>query len=67
MEFKGDGLINLMKEILKQSSIQAVTWLLLTTFSLVYNENLEPKAEDKDLKNLQTDQKAFAKLGLMKA
>jgi hypothetical protein len=41
------------------SSIQAVAWLFLITFSQFYNE----KREQKDLKNLQFDQKSLSNIG----
>jgi hypothetical protein len=43
---------------------QAVAWLFLAAFSQVYSENQEQKAEQKDLKNLQFDQKSLCKVGI---
>jgi hypothetical protein len=40
-EFKNSGPVNLMEEIPRQSSSQAVAWLLLAAFSQVYSENCE--------------------------
>jgi hypothetical protein len=40
-EFKGDGLMNLSGEVLRQPSIRAMTWALMEAFNQIYNENLE--------------------------
>jgi hypothetical protein len=50
-EFKGDRLINLAKEISRQPSTEAVSWLLLS-FKQVYMENWEQKTGQTDLKSL---------------
>jgi hypothetical protein len=43
-EFKSNGLITLTKEISRQPSIQAATWILLAASSQVYSENQEQNA-----------------------
>lgn len=50
---KGDGVANLMEDISRQLSIQAVSSLLLSALSQVYSENVEQKSEQKALKNVQ--------------
>jgi hypothetical protein len=62
-EFKGNRVMNLVEEISKQPSIQAVAWLLLDAFSQVYSENQEQRTEQKFLKNLQFGQKSQCKVG----
>ncbi|XP_063111415.1 uncharacterized protein LOC106028966 [Cavia porcellus] len=44
-ETKGNGLINLEKEIKKQSNIKAVAWLMLGAFSKLYVSNQEHRAQ----------------------
>lgn len=43
-EIKGARLINLVKEILRQSNVQAVAWILLAAFRYVSTESQEQKA-----------------------
>jgi hypothetical protein len=63
LELKGDRLFNMTEES-SRPSIQAVTRILPAAFSLVYGENLEEKAQQKGLNNLQFCQKeACVKLG----
>jgi hypothetical protein len=40
-ECKGERVIDLTEEISRQPRIQAVTWVLLNAFSLIYFENCE--------------------------
>jgi hypothetical protein len=42
----------LTEEIPRQHSIQAVAWILLSSFSQVYSENWEQKAEQKKIEKL---------------
>ncbi len=49
--FKSDGLCHLAEEISRPHNIQAGSWILLVTFSLIYCGIQEQKAEQKDLKN----------------
>jgi hypothetical protein len=49
-EFKSNGLVNLVKVVSIQHSIQAMTWLLLAASSQDYSENQEQKVEWKDFK-----------------
>lgn len=49
-KFKGNKLVNLLKDTLNQHSIQDVAWVLLATFSKIYSENEEHNTEQKDLK-----------------
>jgi hypothetical protein len=55
-EFKGNGLITLVKEM--QCSIQTVASLFLAAFSQAYMKNKEQKAKLFVLKNLQFGQKS---------
>jgi hypothetical protein len=50
-EFKGYGPIIQMEGISRQSSILAMAWLEVATFSQVYSENHKQKSEGKDMKN----------------
>jgi hypothetical protein len=50
-KFKGDELIYLVEESLRQPSIQAVAWLLLAAFSQIYSENWK-QMEQKYLKSM---------------
>jgi hypothetical protein len=52
-ELKGDRLITLVDEILRQSSTEAVVWFLPSAFGQTCSKNWEQKAEQKDLKNVQ--------------
>jgi hypothetical protein len=54
-QFKYDELINVVEEISKQLSIKDMAWFFLVTFSQIYSENCEQKAEQKVLKNLHFD------------
>ncbi|XP_063103001.1 uncharacterized protein LOC134475684 [Cavia porcellus] len=56
-ETKGNGLINLEKEIKKQSNIEAVTWLLLGAFSQLYVSNGEQRAQEDNLQCCEFGQK----------
>jgi hypothetical protein len=47
-----------MEKISRQPSIQAVPWSLLSTFSQVYSEHCEQKAEWEALKNMQFAQRS---------
>jgi hypothetical protein len=49
-ELEGNRLVTLVEEISKQCTFQEAVWLLLSTFSLVYRETHEQKAEQMDLK-----------------
>lgn len=51
IEIKGGWLINLVEEISKQLSVQAVTWLLLAAFSQILSEYQDQTAELNILKN----------------
>jgi hypothetical protein len=67
-ECEDDGLVHLVEEISGQPSIQAVAWVQLTAFCLVYSENQEQKAKQKDLKTCTLPRKeACVKLGPRKA
>jgi hypothetical protein len=52
VEFKGNRLINLLKEILRQRRIHAVAWVLPVAFSEIYSEFWEQKVKQKYLRNL---------------
>jgi hypothetical protein len=56
-EFKGGGLINLAEEELWWLSTQAIECVLLVAFIQIYNENLKQKAEQENLKPVQSLQK----------
>lgn len=44
-EIQNGGLINLVEEITKQSSAQAVAWVLLSIFSQIYNKSQEKQEQ----------------------
>lgn len=49
LEFKGNGLISIVEEVLRQQpSTQTVKWQLLAAFIWVYSYNQKPKAKKKD-------------------
>lgn len=55
-EIKGIELINLAKEISRQSNIEVVAWLLLETFSQTYIANPEQRDHQDDLKHYESSQ-----------
>jgi hypothetical protein len=60
-ELKDNGPFHLEEEISRQQSTQAVAWLLLATFSQIYNKNQGQRGTNqKDLKTLQASKKRRA-------
>jgi hypothetical protein len=64
-EFKGDGLIDLAEEILRQHSIQAVAWILLAAFSR-FTVRIGSKLQSRRISNVQSGKlKAVDKGGVV--
>jgi hypothetical protein len=66
VEFKGNRLINLLKEILRQRRIHAVAWVLLVAFSEIYSEFWEQKVKQNIWETCYLVWRAHAKIGLRK-